>query len=489
MSYSALEARFAAIANIDHAIAVLSWDESVMMPPRGGPGRADALAALAEVRHRMASAPELVDLLAGVRGETLDPWQAANLREMGREIAAAVCVPTDLVARLSHATATCEQIWRAARAENRWQDVERPLAEVLVLARERAACLAQAQRCAPYDALLDEHQSGLTMRMLDPIFATLSDALPALIDRVIDRQRNAGDALSTQMPIAAQAGLGQALMNRLGFDFERGRLDTTHHPFCGGQPDDVRVTTRYDEANFLSGCLATLHETGHALYEQGLPRPWRSQPVGRSAGMAVHESQSLLVEMQICRDRPFLAGVRPIVERHLGRDVSLDALVAAVARVERSYVRVDADEATYPLHVIFRYALERQLIAGSLAVRDIPAAWDAEMRSKLGLSTHGDDRRGCLQDVHWFHGLFGYFPCYTVGALIAAQLYARMRADLPALDAAIERGDLSIPVAWLRREVHGRGRLLPGLEIVAAATGQPVSTAPFLAHLARRYTD
>jgi carboxypeptidase Taq len=488
MSYGALEARFRELGHLDHALAMLSWDEAVMMPVGGGAARADALAALSTLRHGRLVAPETRQLLDRATAEKLPDWQAANLREMRRSVDAAAALTPELVSALSRASTLCEQRWRIARAANDWASIEAPLAELVALTREKAERFAAVRNSTPYDALLETYQPGISARDIEPIFADLGAFLPQFLERVLDRQARRGVArLPGQYAVARQAALGRELMSALGFDFSRGRFDTSHHPFCGGRPDDVRLTTRYAEDDFFPALMATLHETGHALYEQGLPADWRGQPVGEAGGMAVHESQSLFVEMQVCRGRPFLGFAAPAIAAHLGVGVSIDTLVQLATRVERSYIRVDADEVTYPLHVILRFDLERRLLAGDLAVRDLPEAWDAAMRAKLGLATAGNDRDGCMQDVHWFAGLIGYFPCYTLGALMAAQMFARLRSDVPDVDTAIGRGDFAPVLGWLRERIHGRGRLVGGLALVALATGEPLGTAAFKAHLERRY--
>ncbi len=391
----------------------------------------------------------------------------------------------------SRLSTRCEQAWRIARAANDWTAIEGPLAELLRLTRELADGLSKAIGVSPYDALIDRHQPDIGQATIDPIFAELRDALPALAERAIAR-RPRPKPLGGHFERARQESLARALMARIGFDFEHGRLDTSHHPFCGGDPDDTRITTRYDENDFLSSLMAVLHETGHAMYEQGLPRRWRIQPVGHAAGMAVHESQSLLIEMQVCRSREFLEFAAPIVREHLAPAGDADAwsaenLYLASTQVARGLIRVDADEVTYPLHVILRYELEQALIAGDLAVADIPTAWDEKMRRYLGRATLGDDRDGCMQDVHWYAGLFGYFPSYTLGALMAAQLFAAIREREPGVIAGIRRGEFAPLLTWLRTHVHGRARLVSADRLLRDATGAPLRTDAFLAHLRARY--
>jgi carboxypeptidase Taq len=280
-------------------------------------------------------------------------------------------------------------------------------------------------------------------------------------------------------------------MKRVGFDFDHGRLDISLHPFCGGTPDDVRITTRYDEADFRGALMGVLHETGHALYERGLPIEWRRQPVGDARGMAMHESQSLLMEMQACRSREFTAFLAPLLRETFGGTGPVweaDNLYRLGTQVRRSLIRVDADEVTYPAHVILRYRLERAMIAGDLALADLPAAWNDGMKELLGI-VPPDDRQGCLQDIHWYDGAWGYFPTYTMGAMIAAQLFDAAKRANPGLLEELGAGDFARLLGWLRAHVHGKGSSRTTTEIVAEATGHPLDAAVFEAHLRRRYLD
>jgi carboxypeptidase Taq len=281
------------------------------------------------------------------------------------------------------------------------------------------------------------------------------------------------------------------LMERIGFDFDHGRLDISLHPFCGGTPDDVRITTRYEEDDFDRALQGVLHETGHAMYERGLPEAWRRQPVGRARGMSLHESQSLLVEMQVCRSREFQVFAAPILRAVFGADGpawAADNLYRLGTRVERSLIRVDADEVTYPAHVILRYRLERALLAGELALKDLPVAWNDGMRALLGI-VPPDDRLGCLQDIHWFEGAFGYFPTYTLGAMTAAQLFAAAKRADPAILPGIEKGAFAPLMAWLRANVHAKASRFTTAEIITAATGRPLDPAVFERHLRARYLE
>ncbi|MFA7431455.1 MAG: carboxypeptidase M32, partial [Rhodospirillaceae bacterium] len=272
-------------------------------------------------------------------------------------------------------------------------------------------------------------------------------------------------------------------------DFAHGRLDTSAHPFCGGTPDDVRITTRYDEADFAQAIMGVLHETGHGLYERGLPPDWRGQPVGKARGMSVHESQSLLMEMQACRSREFLTFAAPVMAQAFGGagpEWDPDALYRRAIRVERGFIRVDADEVTYPAHVILRTKLERAMIAGDLEIADLPGAWNEGFRKLLGVAVP-NDRLGCLQDIHWYDGAWGYFPTYTLGAMTAAQLFAAAKDAVPEIPDRIAAGDFAPLVAWLREAVHSKASSLPTDELLTQATGKPLDAGVFKAHLKRRY--
>ena len=494
MSYEELHSRFKRIGDLNHALAILSWDEAAMMPTGGGTIRAESLATLSGLVHDMVGADETGDLAQAALAEDLDDWQTVNVELIRRDWQEARALPGDLVVALSTAASTCQQVWRPARPANDWGAVAGPLETVLALMREKAQALADALGCDPYDALLDSYQPGLTKAQVDPLFAQLRDVLPGLIDSALDRQDEPLPITDT-FPVERQEALGKALMAKVGFDFERGLLGVSHHPFCGGEPDDTRITTRYNEADFLESMFAVLHETGHALYQQGLPKAWRRQPVGEANGMAMHESQSLLMEMQVCRGAAFLDFAAPIVQGSL-LGAPTDApewqpgnLLNLAKRVRRGYIRVDSDELTYPLHVILRYELESALLDGSLSVADIPDAWHDKMSRYLGLSTDGNFRDGCMQDTHWFMGLVGYFPSYTLGAVIAAQLFATIRERVVGIDEAIRRGEFDVLVDWLRANIHGRGQLMPAMDLIAEVTGEPLGADAFLTHLKARYLD
>jgi carboxypeptidase Taq len=490
--YHQLEARFARLGALQEATSFLHWDSATFMPEGGANARAEQLAALKVVCHEILTDSALPDLFAAAAAQDeLDPWQRANVTEMHRLHAHATAVPPDLVAALSKACSACEMVWRQARPAADFAAVRPALQRVLDLVRESATAKAARLGKSAYEALLDEYEPDGSTAAIDALFDDLARCLPQLIEGAIERQSQKPKPLplAGKFPIEAQRRLGLALMARLGFDFNHGRLDVSLHPFCGGTPDDVRLTTRYEEDDFSGALMGVLHETGHALYELGLPPAWRRQPVGQARGMSIHESQSLLVEMQACRSREFIEFLAPLVREAFGGNGpawDADNLYRLNTRVERSLIRVDADEVTYPAHVILRYRLERAMIAGDLALADLPSAWNDGMQALVGVAP-ASDREGCLQDIHWYDGAWGYFPTYTLGAMTAAQLFAAAkRADARILP-SIARGDFAPLLAWLREHVHGKASRDTTSDIIAAATGRTLDAATYEEHLETRY--
>lgn len=490
-AYSDLKARFHKRSAIEGALATLQWDRAAMMPTGGADARAEQVAVLETLAHEILAAPELPELLAAATDEDLGADDRANLAEMRHAWVHAAAVPADLVAALARAGAACEMAWRTARPAADFRAVLPRLETLLKLVREEAAAKAAALGVSPYDALLDGYEPGGKSAEIDATFADLAAFLPGFLDEVLARQaaRPAPLPLPGRFPAATQRAMVRRVMAAMGFEFDHGRLDESAHPFCGGIADDVRLTTRYDEGDAFTGVFGVIHETGHALYERGLPEAWRDQPAGAARGMSLHESQSLTMEMQAGRGRAFLSWLAPVLAEAFGGAGpawSVENFVALAQRVSRGFIRVDADEVTYPAHVILRYRLERAMIAGDLPLADLPGAWNQGMRELLGV-TPPDDRLGCLQDIHWYDGAWGYFPTYTLGAMTAAQLFAAARAATPGLEDALARGDFAALLGWMRANVHARASLLPTSEILRRATGKPLDAAAFKAHLAARY--
>jgi carboxypeptidase Taq len=491
--YAELERRFGRLSAINRAGAILNWDRSTMMPEGASEDRADQLATLNVLAHEIIVAPDMPDLLSRAEEgrRTLGAWQAANLREMRHVWTHANALPADLVEARTRAASACEMAWREARKAADFERLLPSLGEVVTLTRRVGEAKAAALGLPLYDALLDEYEPGGRSARIDTLFGELRAFLPDLLRKVTERQKKAAAPLPLDgpFPVEAQRGLGERLIRTIGFDFTHGRLDVSAHPFTGGTPDDVRITTRYDEADFARALMGVLHECGHALYELGLPSDWRRQPVGNARGMVLHESQSLLMEMQACRSDAFIAFAAPLMRaafRKSGPAWEADNIHRLYTRVAPGFIRVDADEVTYPLHIMLRYRLERAILAGDLVLADLPGAWNDGMKELLGI-VPPDDAAGCLQDIHWPDGAWGYFPTYTLGALAAAQLFAAARKANPGLMDAIGQGDFAPLLAWLRANVHNKGSLADTDTLLTEATGAPLGTAAFKAHLEKRY--
>lgn len=497
MSYSILEKTFHRLAQLGHAEAMLSWDQHVMMPPKGNAARSKAMAELTVLRTEILQDERLSDRFDEAEQEAdLTDWQQANLREMKRSWQQTRAIPKELVEAQSLASSECEHAWRTLRPNNDWAGFEPLLQRVFDLAGEAAAAYQDALGADrgyanAYDALMDQYDPGTTMSRIDPVFDRLKAELPGTLQQILERQSQRSTPNKPGRPIAIpqQDALARALMSTLGFDFDAGRLDQTAHPFSGGVPADSRITTRYDEHNVIEGLMGVIHETGHSRYETGLPHAWTSQPVGQAMGMGVHESQSLFFEMQLGRSRPFIDAIAPMVRQHLGDDPAFtaDNLHALYTRVEPGLIRVNADEVTYPSHVILRYELERDIILGKASVKDIPERWNQAMSDLLGLDTRGDYRNGPMQDIHWPMGAIGYFPSYTLGALNAAQLHAALLRDIPDAAERIAQLDLAPIFDWLSRNIWQQGRFNNYDDLMTQATGEVLNPDYFLDHLQSRY--
>lgn len=488
----ALREKFRVIHNLNHASQYLSWDEAVMMPKGGGSARADSLATLRLLVHEMITGTEMGELIEAAKAEDpSDEWDISNLRVIEHQRKRSTAVPADLVVALSKASSACEQEWRESRAVNDWKSVVPLLTEVVGLTRERAVALGEVLGSDPYDALLDEYEPGLKQQFIDPLFARLVDFLPGFIDDVLTKQGPRPKFQGDFSP-QRQMELARKLMEPLGFNFSRGRIDTSHHPFSCGDLTDTRITTRFGSDDFLESMYAVLHETGHALYQQGLPQDTCDQPVGHSLGMMVHESQSLFMEMQICRGDSFLRFAKPVIEETLsvegnGTPWNLDTLASAVRRVERGKIRVESDETTYPLHIVLRYEVEKALLRDDLRVEEIPEVWNRLMMDSFGTDLKNDYRDGCMQDVHWFAGLIGYFPCYSLGALTAAQLYQAMEREIGDIEDDFVAGRFDRSLGWQRTNIHSRGQLIPSFELIEDVTGSPLGCEAFITHVSSRY--
>jgi carboxypeptidase Taq len=490
--YQQLEQEWRRLHAFRGALSLLRWDAAVMMPRGSAAVRGEQVAALETEYHALLTTPKVTRLLdraqADVRG--LEDWQVSNLREMRRQRDHAIATPVTLISRLARATALAESQWLAARRDNNFALFAPHLEEVLQLVRDKAALIGQALNLPPYDALVDEFSPGVGTADIDAIFKALTRRLPAMISEAIEAQQQRPVLpITGKFAAGKQRGLVVEVMKAVGFPFDQGRLDESEHPFTEGVVGDIRVTTRYDAADPFSGLLGALHETGHAMYDLGMPASWRDQPVGRDRGMALEESQSLLLEMIIGRSAPFLRFLLPLLHKHYavsGPEWEFENIHRALTRIQRGLIRVDADEMSYPLHIMQRYEIEKLLLAGKLAVRELPDVWNSGMEQRFGARPTGA-ADGCLQDMHWALGSFGYYPSYALGLVIAAQLWEALRAQLPEVDTLLERGEFTPVFAWLRENMHGYGAKLPIKELIKQASGQALSANALLRYLDGKY--
>lgn len=492
--YQQLEQEFKRLHAFQGAAGILRWDAAVMMPSGSADLRGEQLAALETEAHSILTSPRVSRLLerAEANSVSLEDWQLANVREMRREREHAIATPQNLIQRLAKATSRAEVKWVEARQKSDFKLFAPHLEEVTQLVRDKAALLGKALKLDAYDALVDEFSPGLTTAEIDGIFTTLGRRLPGMIHEVIELQSAKLPLdVSVRVSTARQRQLATEIMRAMGFPFDRGRLDESEHPFTGGVPGDIRITTKFSPTDPITGLMGVLHETGHAMYDLGLPEAWRGQPVGRDRGMALQESQSLLLEMLICRNRPFLHYLQPLLIKAFGVNGpqwESENLYRTLIRVKRSLIRIDADELTYPLHVMLRYDLERDLLSGKLKVKDLPEAWNAQMDARLGVKPQ-NDAEGCLQDVHWAAGSFGYFPSYAIGAVIAGQLYETLRAEVPNIDEEIAAGRFAPLFAWLRENVHGLAATLSTPELIKKATDKPLTASCWIRYVEAKYLE
>ena len=491
-AYSQLRATFTRLSRFSHLSSIAGWDMQTMMPAEGSKARSEALAELSVLQHQILTAPQVGEWLQQARQEDLNDLEQANLREMYRQYQHAALLPESLVEAKSLAGARCEHAWRRQRPANDWEGFADNLREVVKLSRQEATLRAEAAGISRYDSLLDLYEPGMTAVKLDEIFGDLKQWLPSLLQQVVARQQSQHFA-QPEGPFAIdqQKALGLKVMKRLGFNFDAGRLDISAHPFCGGVPQDVRITTRYNEQEFITAMMGVVHETGHARYEQNLPKEWLGQPVANARSMGIHESQSLLFEMQLGCSDVFLQSIYPLVIEQFGQRPGLEQanFIKLNQRVQPGLIRVDADEVSYPAHIILRYEIEQALIEGEIEVEDIPALWNSKMQQYLGLDTVGNYRDGCMQDIHWTDGGFGYFPTYTLGAMYAAQLFQTANKAIPTLQEDITRGDLTALFQWLNQNIWQHGSHFSTDQLITNATGETLNTGYFRRHLESRYGE
>lgn len=480
-----LHSRWKRISLLESTLALLGWDEQVMMPPAGQAWRGEQAACLSGMIHSELTSSGLAATLDQLEANPPDdPLNQASLREARRRQSRSLKIPVTLVEELARVCSQAQPVWAKARQQSDFKLFLPLLEKIIQLKQEEAAAVGWKDH--PYNALLDEYEPGMDCAQLDILFGDLQNPLTALVAQAGEKQSGIPIQPAGNFPIPSQKLLGEAVAKALGFRFEAGRLDTSTHPFCSGiAPGDCRLTTRYQPDGFLESFFGVLHETGHGLYEQGLPEACRAEPWCQAASLGMHESQSRLWENMVGRTRSFWEHFHPIAGAIFGNsldDWPLDRLRGSMHFVRPSFIRVEADETTYNLHIVLRYRLEKALMDGSLVARDLPGAWNDLFIELFGLRVP-DDRNGCLQDIHWSGGGFGYFPTYTLGNLYAAQLMRAAKKDLGDLDSDFRQGIFARLLSWLREKVHRVGRSQTAQQICQDATGAPLSTVPLLEHL------
>ena len=469
---------------------ILHWDMSTMMPSNSRNQRAEQLAYLSKLNHDKISSNEVRDLISEAKNEDLNQNDLCNLREIEREHKLTSSVPSELVQKISRTAAKCEGEWQEARKNSNFNLIKKSLDELINLTKEEANILGKEFNLSPYEALVNKFEPGSDTQLIANVFDDLQQFLTPLIDTIIEKQKSQ-KIFPIQYKISEnqQKDIAEHIMKIIGFDFKRGRLDKSVHPFCGGSTNDVRITTRYNKENPFSSLDGVMHETGHALYELNLPMKWSHQPVGKSRGMAMHESQSLMIEMQITRSLAFKKFLSKLLKNKfniMDNSFDPDNLYLLGTRVEKSFIRVESDEVTYPLHIILRFNLEKKIFNNEISINDLPEAWNEEHKRLFDRKVE-KDTDGCLQDVHWYAGLFGYFPTYSLGALTAAQFASQLRIDLPELDLNIEKGKFDDLVNWLKTNIHEKASFFSTNEVLEQVTNSGLNAKYFKNYINNRY--
>ncbi len=481
-----LKEKLLVIARLGSATAMLGWDQEVNLPPKAQVYRGDVQAQLAGELHKLSTGKKFVELITELRSpasmKSLSTDEQVIVREVWRDVEQAIKLPKEFVEEFTKLTSKAFSVWAEAREKSDFTIFHPVLEGIITMCRQQADFLGFED--SPYDALLDQYEPGLTSKKVVQLFMPLGIELAELIKHA---RANPPSLPKATYDLEVQKKLNYKVASDLGYDLEAGRIDTSLHPFTIGiHPSDVRITTRYNENDFWEALGCTIHETGHALYEQGLPFREFGTPLCEAVSLGVHESQSRIWENFVGKSRVFVDYLYPILSKSaLSKQVaqySPDELYAWLNRVQPNFIRVESDEVTYNLHIVLRFEIEKALMEGELEAKDIPTVWNQKMKQYLDLEVK-DDALGCLQDIHWSHGTLGYFPTYTLGNLYAAQLYHKIKNDIPDLEKDFARGDFKPFLAWLRREIHAHGRRYQPEELLERATGEPLNPNYLIEHL------
>lgn len=481
-----LRERLLVITRLGSAAALLGWDQEVNLPSKAQVYRGEVEAQVAGELHKLSTDKAFVALIKELKEpdamKQLSSDEQVIVRETWHDVEKAILLPTAFVQEFTKLSSQAFGAWAAARQKSDFSIFQPLLEKVVAMSRQQAEYLGYKE--SPYDALLDQYEPGLTSKKIDGLFTPLAKELSVLVKQAASKKQPV-------LPAAFYDQIGQEKLSHevaaaLGYDLNAGRIDISPHPFTVDfHPTDVRITTRYSEDNFWESLGSTIHETGHALYQQGLPVKEFGTPLCEPISLGVHESQSRIWENFVGKSQSFAEYLHPILERYFGKKIihySAQELYVWLNRVQPSFIRVESDEVTYNLHIVLRFEIEKELMEGTLKVADVPEAWNQKMKDYLGLSVT-DDAQGCLQDIHWSHGTLGYFPTYTLGNLYAAQLYQKIVRDIPDLEKNFAKGDFAPFLAWLRKEIHVHGRRYQPEELLERATGEPLNPNYLIQHL------
>lgn len=475
---------------------LLEWDQETYMPPAGSSVRAEQIELMASLIHKERTSSrfeknlsKLIDLDTGkVEANDLSAQQEAAIKEWRRDFLIAASLPNTFVKQFARLTAEAMPIWAKARKKNAFKEFAPYLEKILEMARKKSEYIGYKDH--PYDALLDTFEPDTTSKQVAQLFSTVKKEIRTLLNKILNSKQIDDSCLHGKFSADKQLAFGKELLEAMGYDLERGRLDLSTHPFSMAiHPSDSRVTTRIHHSSLFDSLSAVLHEGGHSLYEMGLLPEYYGSPLCESVSLGIHESQSRLWETRIGQSKPFWKHFLPRLAKTFPKlkEVSLDTFYKAINRVSPTFIRVESDEVTYSLHVILRFELEKRLIEGSLKVADLPEAWNAEMKTSLGI-TPPTDSEGCLQDIHWSMGAFGYFPTYALGNLYASQFFSAMEKEFPDWEKRIATGDLLFVREWLRAEIHRHGKRYRAADLVKRVTGKPLSPTPYLTYLNAKYS-
>lgn len=489
-NYQDYVAHLQKLADVEFSIGVLSWDKEVNLPDQGAAFRSRQVATLSGIAHDIFTDKKLGDLLEKLQedGTSLTTRERKNIEETYREYQKVKKLDTDFVIRRSQLISEAYHAWIKARQANDFNLFKTPLSKVVAIKREETEILGYQDH--PYNALLDEFEPGAKTKDLDALFADVKEQLVAFVRQIRSKDQVDNSFLHQHFPDQKQWDFGIEILKKIGYDFSAGRQDRSPHPFTVNfSSQDVRITTRVDEKNFGSMTWSCIHEGGHALYEQGLPAEQYGLPLGKYISLGIHESQSRLWENNVGRSKSFWKAQYPLVLEYFPdqmKKVSLDAFYTGINQIEPSLIRVESDELHYHFHILIRYEIEKALIEGNLSVADLPQAWAEKYKAYLDLEIP-DDNHGVLQDIHWAHGSFGYFPTYSLGSFYAAQFFHQATLDLPNLNEEMEQGNTSSLLVWLREKVHQHGRFYTAEELCKEITGEALNFKYFMAYAKKKF--